>query len=220
MTNQTSNGNLLDVNNIEVVYNDIVQVLRGVSLSVAEGSIVALLGTNGAGKTTIMKMLTGYLEPTSGNAEASSYLPSHQDFPGELDRYLEQVASLLLRDGRCDGTAVAAGGGERAVKPGDVDPRRGNQGGKTAHEFSRCRHKLRLASGSGLTQLVDHHAVWRQRHAARRERRACTITQQTAQASTILGGHRNVGVQGIAIAANAERWGPRGLCRGVVGLVG
>ena len=41
---------LLEVNNIEVVYNDIIQVLRGVSLKVPRGSIVSLLGTNGAGK--------------------------------------------------------------------------------------------------------------------------------------------------------------------------
>ena len=66
MKPQTSNGNLLDVNNIEVVYNDIVQVLRGVSLSVAEGGIVALLGTNGAGKTTTLRAISGLLKPENG----------------------------------------------------------------------------------------------------------------------------------------------------------
>ncbi|MDJ0885011.1 MAG: ATP-binding cassette domain-containing protein, partial [Desulfobacterales bacterium] len=58
-----ANGNLLDVNNIEVVYNDIIQVLRGVSLNVREGAIVALLGTNGAGKTTTLRAISGLLKP-------------------------------------------------------------------------------------------------------------------------------------------------------------
>jgi branched-chain amino acid transport system ATP-binding protein len=49
--------NQLEVNNIEVVYNDIIQVLRGVSMHVPEGSIVALLGTNGAGKTTTLRAI-------------------------------------------------------------------------------------------------------------------------------------------------------------------
>ena len=53
MTNPPSSTNLLEVNNIEVVYNDIVQVLRGVSLAVSEGGIVALLGTNGAGSRVL-----------------------------------------------------------------------------------------------------------------------------------------------------------------------
>ena len=63
MESQKTNGNLLDVNNIEVVYNDIVQVLRGVSLSVTKGGIVALLGTNGAGKTTTLRAISGLLKP-------------------------------------------------------------------------------------------------------------------------------------------------------------
>ena len=57
---------LLDVNNIEVVYNDIIQVLRGVSLNVKKGSIVALLGTNGAGKTTTLRAISGLLKPENG----------------------------------------------------------------------------------------------------------------------------------------------------------
>lgn len=57
---------LLEVNNIEVVYNDIIQVLRGVSLNVPEGSIVSLLGTNGAGKTTTLRAISGLLKPENG----------------------------------------------------------------------------------------------------------------------------------------------------------
>ncbi len=66
MTENNATENLLDVNNIEVVYNDIIQVLRGVSLNVSDGSIVALLGTNGAGKTTTLRAISGLLKPENG----------------------------------------------------------------------------------------------------------------------------------------------------------
>jgi branched-chain amino acid transport system ATP-binding protein len=53
---------VLGVRNLEVVYEDILQVLRGVSISVPEGKIVALLGANGAGKTTLLRSISGLLD--------------------------------------------------------------------------------------------------------------------------------------------------------------
>lgn len=57
---------LIDVKNIEVIYNRVVLVLRGVSLSVPEGSIVALLGGNGAGKTTALRAMSNLLAGERG----------------------------------------------------------------------------------------------------------------------------------------------------------
>ncbi|MBP5856006.1 ABC transporter ATP-binding protein [Marivibrio halodurans] len=57
---------VLDVRNIEVVFNHTVQVLRGLSLAVEEGSITALLGSNGAGKTTTLKAVSGLLDLENG----------------------------------------------------------------------------------------------------------------------------------------------------------
>lgn len=58
---------MLEVANLEVVYNDVVLVLRGISLEVPDGKIVALLGANGAGKTTTMRAVTGLLDVHEGD---------------------------------------------------------------------------------------------------------------------------------------------------------
>ncbi|MCB1715512.1 MAG: ABC transporter ATP-binding protein [Candidatus Competibacteraceae bacterium] len=65
---------LLAVNNIEVIYDHVILVLKGVSLQVSKGQIVALLGANGAGKTTTLKAISNLLraergEVTKGNIE-------------------------------------------------------------------------------------------------------------------------------------------------------
>lgn len=57
---------MLRVANIEVVYNKVILVLKGISLEVPEGQVVALLGANGAGKTTTLKAITGILETQNG----------------------------------------------------------------------------------------------------------------------------------------------------------
>jgi len=57
---------LLDVNNIEVIYNHVILVLKGVSLTVPKGGITALLGGNGAGKTTTLKAISNLLHSERG----------------------------------------------------------------------------------------------------------------------------------------------------------
>jgi branched-chain amino acid transport system ATP-binding protein len=57
---------LLSVNNIEVVYDDVILVLRGISLDVPKGELITLLGPNGAGKSTTLKAISGLLKTEDG----------------------------------------------------------------------------------------------------------------------------------------------------------
>jgi branched-chain amino acid transport system ATP-binding protein len=69
---------LLAVNNIEVIYDHVILVLKGVSLEVPEGGIVALLGANGAGKTTTLKAISNLLKSERGDVTKGSI-----EFKGE-----------------------------------------------------------------------------------------------------------------------------------------
>ena len=60
------NNILLQLNNISVVYSDVIQILKGVSLAIQKGQIVSLLGSNGAGKTTTLRAVSGLLKPENG----------------------------------------------------------------------------------------------------------------------------------------------------------
>ena len=74
-----SAGALLAINNIEVIYDDVILVLRGLSLSVPEGQIVALLGSNGAGKSTTLKAVSGLLPSEQGEVSSGSITFNGQD---------------------------------------------------------------------------------------------------------------------------------------------
>ena len=82
---------MLKVNNIEVVYMNVIQVLRGVSLTVAEGQIVALLGANGGGKTTTLKAISGMLKTEEGEVTDGSI-----EFEGQrIDRLGPEHIAVL-----------------------------------------------------------------------------------------------------------------------------
>lgn len=82
---------MLQVTNIEVVYMNAIQVLRGVSLEVGDGQIVALLGANGAGKTTTIKAISGLLKTEEGEIINGSI-----DFDGKrIDKHgPEDIAAM------------------------------------------------------------------------------------------------------------------------------
>ena len=65
---------ILSVNNIEVIYDHVILVLKGVSLDVARGGIVALLGANGAGKTTTLKAISNLLHAERGDVTKGSII--------------------------------------------------------------------------------------------------------------------------------------------------
>jgi branched-chain amino acid transport system ATP-binding protein len=65
-------GTVLALNNVEVVYDHVILVLKGVSLTVSEGGVVALLGANGAGKSTTLKAISGLLAAERGEVTKGS----------------------------------------------------------------------------------------------------------------------------------------------------
>jgi len=91
---------LLEVNNIEVVYNDIIQVLRGVSLNVKEGGIVALLGTNGAGKTTTLRAISGLLKPENGFIRDGYIKFNGSNITNVLGTSVVRLGAVMVPEGR------------------------------------------------------------------------------------------------------------------------
>ncbi len=135
---------LLSVNNLEVVYDDVIQVLRGVSLTVPEGKIVALLGANGAGKTTLLRAMTGLLDVNDGEITKGS----------------------VVFDGAADPPPLAdqdRGAGHQAGDGRPTDLRRADRGREPADRRA-CRTQAALREpGAGVRPVPGARAA-RQAH--------------------------------------------------------
>ena len=99
-TDPNNSGTMLLVNNIEVIYDHVILVLKGVSLEVPEQGIVALLGANGAGKTTTLKAISNLLRAERGDITKGSI-----EFRGErIDKLtpaeLVQQGVIQVMEGR------------------------------------------------------------------------------------------------------------------------
>ena len=91
---------LLEVNNIEVVYNDVILVLRGLSLRVPKGRIVALLGANGAGKSTTLKAISGLLKTEEGEVTRGEVLFDGQRIDGTDPHLIVRRGIFQVMEGR------------------------------------------------------------------------------------------------------------------------
>lgn len=85
----TASGTILKLNSVEVMYHEVILVLKGVSIDVPHGGIVALLGANGAGKSTTLKSISGLLKHEDGEVTDGSI-----EFMGEKIHHLhaEEIA--------------------------------------------------------------------------------------------------------------------------------
>src|SRR5882672_8028401 len=93
-------GKILAVNNIEVVYEHVILVLRGVSLDVPEGAIVALLGANGAGKSTTLKAISNLLSAERGVVTKGSIVFDGEEVHARSPNELVRRGCIQVMEGR------------------------------------------------------------------------------------------------------------------------
>jgi branched-chain amino acid transport system ATP-binding protein len=86
--------------NVEVIYNQVILVLRGLSLTVGEGEIVALLGSNGAGKSTTLKAITGLLPSEDGEVTQGRILHAGEPIHGRDAAEIVRRGISLVMEGR------------------------------------------------------------------------------------------------------------------------
>ncbi|MEM9763822.1 MAG: ATP-binding cassette domain-containing protein, partial [Pseudomonadota bacterium] len=97
---RASGAPLIQVSNIEVIYNHVILVLKGVSLSVPEGGITALLGGNGAGKTTTLKAISNLLRSERGEVTKGRIQFKGEDVAGLNPADLVRRGVIQVMEGR------------------------------------------------------------------------------------------------------------------------
>ena len=91
---------LLQINNISVVYSDVIQVLKGVSLTVERNRIVSLLGSNGSGKTTTLRAVSGLLKPENGKVTEGSILYRGRGIQNYSPESITRLGIIQVLEGR------------------------------------------------------------------------------------------------------------------------
>jgi branched-chain amino acid transport system ATP-binding protein len=91
---------VLEVANLEVVYNEVILVLRGLSIEVPDGQIVALLGANGAGKTTTLRSISGLLDVHNGDITKGSITFNGVDLSGTKPAGIVHAGITQVMEGR------------------------------------------------------------------------------------------------------------------------
>ncbi len=91
---------ILTIKNIEVIYNHVILVLKGVSLEVPRGGVVALLGANGAGKTTTLKAISNLLHSERGEVTKGSIVFEEQEVHGLSPNELVRRGCIQVMEGR------------------------------------------------------------------------------------------------------------------------
>jgi len=98
--NEADGRRMLQVNNIEVIYSDVILVLKGLSLVVPRGQIVALLGSNGAGKSTTLKAISGLLKSEEGEVTDGEVLFEGEKINGRDPEEIVRRGIFQVMEGR------------------------------------------------------------------------------------------------------------------------
>ena len=144
LTPLAQNERILSVKNIEVIYDHVILVLKGVSLDVPKGGIVALLGANGAGKTTTLKAISNLLHAERGDVTKGSIVFEQAEVQDLSPNELVRRGCIQVMEGRhCFGHLTI----EENLLTGAFTQTR-----RLSGDQARSRPGLRLFSQASRTQ--------------------------------------------------------------------